>query len=129
MKRDRFLSVCTIALPVAAAILSALPGVVRMNWMGGRVTYCSAYSMVPVGYAMCGPFLAAVAAIVLTVLGVVLACRKTAELRVAMWIVALAAALCGLSAAIFGNLTPLGGLVSLILALDAAVVHQIRMPD
>ena len=72
MKRNKLLSVCTIALPVAAAILSALPNVVKMNWMGGRVTYCSAYSMVPVGYAVCGPFLASVAAIVLTVMGLYL---------------------------------------------------------
>ena len=129
MKRNRFLSVCTIALPVVAAILSALPNVVKMNWMGGRVTYCSAYSMVPVGYAVCGPFLAAVAAIVLTVLGAVLARRKTAGLRTAVRMIALAAALCGVSPAIFGSLTPLGGLISLLLALDAAAAQGIHVSD
>lgn len=107
MKRNRFLSVCAIALPVAAAILSALPNVVKMNWMGGRVSHCSAYSMLPVGYAVCGPFLAAVGAIVLTVLGAVLALHKTAGLRTAVRMIALVAALCGLSPAIFGNLTPM----------------------
>ena len=43
--------------------------------------------------------------------------------------IALAAALCGLSPAIFGNLTPLGGVISLLLALDAAVAQGIRLSD
>lgn len=114
---------------MVAAILSALPNVVKMNWMGGRDTYCSAYSVLPVGYAVCGPFLAAVAAVVLTVLGAVLAWRKTAGLRMAARIIAIVAAICGLSPAIFGNLTPLGSLISLLLALDAAVVGEIRVSD
>ena len=129
MKRKRFRSVCAIALPVATAILSALPNVVKMNWMGGRVTYCSAYSMLPVGYAVCGPFLAAVAAVVLTVLGAALAWRKTAGLRMAARIIAIVAAICGLSPAIFGNLTLLGSLIALLLALDAAAVGGIRVSD
>lgn len=124
--KKKLLRGCRILLPVAAALLSAMPNVVKMNWMGGTASYESAFSMIPVGYAVWGPFLAAMGAVVLTVLSVVTAIRKNRGLENAMFVISILGALCGLSAAIFGNLTALGALISLLLALEGVVVRRMR---
>lgn len=121
MKKGTVMRLLAILLPVAAG-LSAMNNVVKLNWMGGEVSWFSAYSLIPVGYAVWGPFLAAVGAIVLAVLGVVhFLCRK-AGIRKAMFIISIVSALCGLSAGIFGNLTALGVLISALLALETLPV-------
>lgn len=126
MKKHKILQLLGVALPLAAALLSALPNVVKMNWMGGETTYCSAYSLLPVGYAVWGPFLAAMGTIVLAVLGGVSFLLDFSRFQKPMFVIAFLAALCSLSAVVFGNLTATGCVIALLLALEAAVVRRIR---
>ena len=126
MKKQNILRVLTIFLPLAAALLSALPNVVKMNWMGGYTTYCSAYDMVPVGYAIWGPFGGAMGAIVLTVLAVVSVFKADKGIRDAMSVISVIAALLSLSAALFGNMTVPGGIITALLAADAVVLYCSR---
>lgn len=73
-----------VLMPAVAVVLNALPSAVQMNWMGGHSTYCSGFSMLPVGYANWGPMIAGIGAIVLCVLGVI--CAVTQSKRAARWI-------------------------------------------
>lgn len=123
MKKQKVIRILTILLPLAAALLSALPNVVKMNWMGGYTTYCSAYDMVPVGYAVWGPFGGAMGAIVLTVLAVVSVFKEDKGIENAMLVIAVIAALLSLSAVLFGNMTIPGCVITALLAADAVVLY------
>lgn len=61
----------TLLLPATAVILNALPGSVRMNWMGGYTTTCSGFSLLPMGYGNWGPMLSGVGAAVLCILAII----------------------------------------------------------
>ncbi len=126
MKKQKLLQLLSVVLPLTAALLSALPGVVRMNWMGGYVTYCPGYSLLPVGYGIGGPFCAALCAIALTVLAAVAALCGRKRMAGPLAVVAVLATLLSLSVALFGLLTPVGGLITLLLAADAVVLILLR---
>lgn len=129
MKKQKRLQLLSVVLPMAAALLSALPNVVRMDWMGGYVTYCSGYSLVPVGYGIGGPFCAAVCALVLTVLGAAAVLCKWKHMTGPMTVLAVLAALLSLSAALFGLITVAGGAIALLLAGDAVVLFLLEQAN
>lgn len=123
MKSKKLFPVLLILLPLLAAVLNALPNAVRLNWMDGYTTYCSGYSLLPVGYAVWGPMGAGIGAIVLTVLGVVSALKKDEKLMNAMFTIAVIAALLALSAALFRNMTLTGGIITALLTADAVLLY------
>ena len=129
MKKQKRLQLLSVVLPMAAALLSALPNVVRMDWMGGYVTYCSGYSLLPVGYGIGGPFCAAVCALVLTVLSAAAMRCKRKPLAGPLTVVAVLAALLSLSVALFGLITVAGGVIALLLAGDAVVLFLLKQAN
>lgn len=122
MKNRKVWNIVTILLPLAAALLSALPNVVRMDWFGGFTTYCSAYSLVPVGYAVWGPMVAAISSIGLIVLGIVNVSRSSSKLRNWMIGIAATAVILELVTAILSNMTAVGGIITALLAVDAVLL-------
>ncbi len=110
-----------VLLPVVAVVLNALPSAVQMNWMGGYTTYCSGFSMLPVGYANWGPMIAGIGAVVLCVLGII--CAVTQSKRAARWIRGLSIFSCLMRAG-FGfllGLTGAGVAMCISLAADAVI--------
>lgn len=132
MKSRKLLRVLTVILPLAAAILSALPNAVKLNFATPDetvVAYYSAFDMTPVGYAVWGAFGGAVGAIVLTVLAVVSLLKKDEELKKAMFTIAVIAAVVSLSTVILGNMTLTGGVITALLAINAGALYFERNYD
>ena len=118
MKKTKLYDVLAVLIPVGAVVLNALPNAVMMKWMGGYTTYCSGFSFLPVGYAIWGPMLAGVAAIVVCLLALVRLLRK--KTGKSSWMVGLSAfsALMALSTLLFDSMTVIGGLVAVLMALE-----------
>lgn len=110
-----------ILLPAAAVVLNALPNAVRMNWMGGYTTFCSGFSMLPVGYANWGPMMAGIGAIVLLVLGIIRA--VTGNKRVTKWICGVSIFSCAARVffGIFTGITGVGVMMCVTLAVNAGI--------
>lgn len=129
MKKRKLLTLLTIFLPMAAALLSAMPNAVKLNFATPDETiveYFSGYSMMPVGYAVWGAFGGAVGAVVITLLGAVTAIRKGKGIINAMFIIALIASALSLSTALFGCMTAVGGIITALLIAEAGLVYYIR---
>lgn len=129
MKKQKILRIMTILLPLAAALLSALPWAVKLNFATPEerlVEYFSAFSMTPVGYAVWGAMAGGIGAIVLTVLAVVTVFKEDAGITNAMLTIAMIAAVMCLSTTLFGNMTILGGIITALLAADAVLLYYLK---
>ena len=127
MKSKKFPQVLQILLPLIAAILSATPWAVKLNFAPGPgetlVMYYSAFDMTPVGYAVWGAMGGGIGAIVLTVLAVVSAVKQDANVKGAMLTISIIAALLSLSTALLGAMTLTGGIITALLAADTLVLY------
>ncbi len=112
-------------LPVAAAILEALPWGVALYFANPegepwRYTY-SYFDLTPFGYADLAPFIVAILTCVLALLGLIIMFKQTKGLKTAVIVMAGAATVLSLvPLAIFGltYLTPIGAAVTILLAAD-----------
>ena len=129
MNKKKLWNFLLILLPLAAAVLNALPNAVRLNFATPEKvlpSYFSGYSPVPVGYACWGAMLAGIGAIVLTVMGIIAAVTDNGKLRGWIQGVAVAAALMGLTMLPMGNMTLVGWLVTGLLAAEALLIGYLK---
>ena len=123
MKNKKMLNLLRIIMPVLAVGLTAQPDAVQMNWMGGHTTYTSGFSLLPVGYAIWGPMLAGLAAIAASIFAILYVVKGNTPLR--KWLIGLSvfAAMMSLTPLVFGSLTLIGGMISVVMALEAVLMY------
>jgi len=132
MKNEKLQKLLMIALPLAAAVLTALPQYVKMRFAAPApeppyITYCSGFSLLPMGYGNWGPILAGIFSCVLVILTVVhcfFSCKKLEN-----WILGLAVAGAGILTAtslLFGSGTVLSWLVVAALAAQALFTYKLK---
>ena len=120
--KKKMLSILYLVLSAAAAILNALPTAVKLKFASGpgqyHYTYCSSYDLLPVGYAVWGPMLGGIAAIVLVILGVFLLIKQRVGLK--RWMLGLTVFgwLMSISPSLTGTMTVVGGIVSTLLVVQ-----------
>ena len=124
MKNRKLLPVLAVILPIVAALLSALPNAVRMDWFGGFTTYCSAYSLIPVGYAIWGPMAAAVGSIVLIILGLLQIFRPGMKLKKWMIVISAGAVALNVLAAFLVSMTLIEVLITCLLGAEIILLLQ-----
>ena len=126
MKNRKLMNILSVIVPMAAAVLNAMPNAVKMNWFGGYTTFCSGFSMIPVGYAIWGPMLAGLSAIGVCVLAVFCVFRESAPRKKWMLGLSVFAAVMSVTPLLFGSLTLTGGAVAALMAAEGALVYVTR---
>lgn len=126
MKNRKFVNIILIILPVAAVVLNALPNTVKMDWFGGYTTYSSGFSTLPIGYAIWGPMLAGVSAGVVGILGVYWAMKRNSKSMKWMTGLSAFAALMSLTPLMTGDLTVIGGAITVLMALETALLLYMK---
>ena len=129
MNKRKLCDLLAVALPGAAAILNALPSAVKLKFSDPYdviISYFSGYSMVPVGYACWGAMAAGVGSILLTVLGAVGLVKKSETLTKWMFGIAVVSLVMRLTTALMGNMTLIGGIISVLLGAETALIYYIK---
>ena len=116
-------------LPLAAAVLTALPWCAKLRFMAEDTyffEYFSGFSLVPVGYGMWSPMMAGIGSIVLAVLGFVH--ERNEQPRLLRWMMSIniVAVLMSITPLAFASMTIVGSLVALCLGAEAVIVYRLR---
>ena len=121
--------VISVILSTGAAVLNATSRVVQMRFATGEYTlydYASGFSLLPVGYGIWGAMAAGIAAIVLTVLGILNCVKGGARLRRWMLGIAIFALVMILSLLIVGSMTFISFIIAVLLTCDVAVLYYMN---
>ena len=117
-------------LPLAAAVLTALPWCAKLRFMadGGEYffEYFSGYSLVPAGYGVWSYMVTGICGAVLAVMGFLYARNEQPRLLRWMMSVSIVAVLMGVTPLAFGTMTIVSFLVFACLGAAAVVVYRLR---
>ena len=125
MKNRKLMYVVLIILSVGAAVLNAVPNAVLMRFFDGTNTiykYVSGFSMLPVGYGIWGAMAAGVCSVILVILGIIGIFKERAALGKWMLGISVFALAMRLSLLIFGSMTFIGLLVTVLLASETVLL-------
>lgn len=125
MKKKIICDLSLLLLPAVAVIFNALPNAVRMNWMGDYTTYCSGFSLIPVGYANYCPMLSGIGAIVLCILALVRMKRNARKLNRVMCVIGLFSAVLCVLPALFGGITRCAIAMAICLISECTIAYLI----
>ena len=123
--KTNLIRICLLLLPGGAAFLNALPKAVMLRFAGPEQSfyeYYSGFDLLPVGYAVWGPMLAGASAVILVVLGAIALVKPGKIMRKWMLGLAIFGCVMSLSPAILGTLTPIGGVIAVLLAAEAVTL-------
>ena len=115
-------------LPLAAAVLTALPWCAKLRFMAEGeyfFEYFSGYSLIPVGYAVWSPMVAGICGLILAALGFAHARNGQPRLRWMMSI-SIVAVLMSVTPLAFGTMTIVGFLVFLAHGAEAVLLYRLR---
>ena len=121
-----------LLLPLAVIVLAARPDSVQMRFMGdpslGKevYVYSSAFSMLPVGYAIWGPGIGAVSAVVSAILMVINGFRPRKGLCTGIFWLAIVGVLAEASLLLFGMMNGFAWCFLLIYLLQGTIAWYLR---
>lgn len=123
--KKRIIHILYIVFSAVAAILNGLPVAVKLRFAGpdrSYYQYCSGYDLLPVGYAVWGPMIAGILAIVLTALGLYVLFKPSKTVK--KWMLGLCSIgwFMSTTPVFLGTVTIVGSIVSTLLVAQIVLM-------